>query len=85
MHKLMQKRAAERCESLILAFVQCSKDRTVSMAWACTLQKREMVGCMHTHTREDQLEEARNIYMLERRRKREEALAKQRRLEDGGG
>lgn len=74
-HKLMQKRAATQCEPLILDFVKCSKDRTVSMAWACTAQKRAMVECMHHLTREDHLEEARNIYMIERRRKREETLA----------
>lgn len=73
-HKLMQKRAAESCETLILDFVKCSKDRTVSMAWACTEQKQKMVQCMHKLTREDNLEEARNIYMIERRKKKIEAM-----------
>lgn len=72
-HKLMQKRAATQCESFILDFVKCSKDRTISIAWACTEQKKAMITCMHNLTREDHLEEARNIYMLERKRKREEA------------
>lgn len=74
-HKLMQKRAAERCESLILDFVKCSRDRTISIAWACTEQKARMVDCMHHLTREDDLEEARNIFMLERKAKRDAAMA----------
>lgn len=72
-HKLMQKRAAEKCEPLILDFIKCSRDRTVSMAWACREQKKGMVQCMHDHTREDHLEEAREVYMTERAKSRKAA------------
>ena len=76
-HKMMQKRAAEKCEPLILDFIRCSRDRTISMAWACREQKKEMVLCMHNLTREDHLEEARAIFMREREQARRAAIEAQ--------
>ncbi|ORY83730.1 cytochrome c oxidase biogenesis protein Cmc1 like-domain-containing protein [Protomyces lactucae-debilis] len=74
-HRQMQKNAAVACKDIIQEFVACSRDRTVSMAWACRTQRTAMVECMHQRTKEDDLAQAREDYLRERQRARRERQA----------
>lgn len=65
-HRLMQKRATERCDSFIRAFIACSHDRTLSLAWACKPQKAAMLDCMHLYTNANDLDQAKEIFLRER-------------------
>ena len=68
-HRLMQKRATERCDGLIKEFIGCSHNRTLSLAWACKVEKRAMLDCMHLYTNAQDLDEAKEIFLKERREK----------------
>ena len=68
-HRLMQKRATERCDSQIRDFIACSHNRTVSLAWACKPEKRVMLDCMHLYTNAADLHEAKETFLRERREK----------------
>jgi COX assembly protein 1 len=74
-HRQMQKNAAVACKDIIQEFVNCSRDRTISMAWACRSQRTAMVECMRLRTREDDLAQAREDYLRDRQRARREREA----------
>ncbi|BFZ53531.1 hypothetical protein PYCC9005_000556 [Savitreella phatthalungensis] len=76
-HRLMQQRARQRCDALIKDFIVCSRDKTISLAWSCKPEKKAMLDCMHLYTNPEDLDEARNIFLLERREKRNAWLEKQ--------
>jgi len=38
--------ARKHCKSFIDAYVECSKDLTISVAWMCRAQNQEMRKCM---------------------------------------
>jgi COX assembly protein 1 len=52
-----------------VAFADCATGRTVSVAWACRPQYREVQACMKLYLGEESMKERKRIYLQEKRNK----------------
>eukprot|EP00249_Psilotum_nudum_P000673 c12765_g1_i1 orf=304-576(+) len=59
----MKARALKECDALVAKFADCAKGRTLSVAWRCRAESRELNECLHQYTNDGVLEEFKKQYV----------------------
>ncbi|PWN30657.1 hypothetical protein BDZ90DRAFT_277107 [Jaminaea rosea] len=57
----------KKCDDYVKAFAACAEGRTVSTAWACRGQLKEMQSCLAQYTSPDAVDAARRQWLKENR------------------
>ncbi|KAG8704835.1 hypothetical protein FRC09_003303 [Ceratobasidium sp. 395] len=65
--KATKTQALKDCDELVKNFAACATGRTVSVAWACRTQHKELQACMYKHTCPENMERLRSEYVRLRR------------------
>jgi COX assembly protein 1 len=63
---LMRQSARQECETSVRDFIECSRGRTISMAWKCREENDRMSRCLIHHTTEEELEKRKMLYWEEK-------------------
>lgn len=59
--------AYKKCDPIVQEFVECSRNRLFSVAWACRDQSRRMNQCIRAYASDDDIVEAQNEYLQKHR------------------
>ncbi|KAG5366548.1 hypothetical protein CJU89_0981 [Yarrowia sp. B02] len=51
------------CADVLKVFSECTKGRTVSMLWACRIEKSAMMDCMASHSTMEDFDKARDEFV----------------------
>ncbi|KDN42504.1 hypothetical protein K437DRAFT_237726 [Tilletiaria anomala UBC 951] len=55
--------ALKKCDEFVKAFADCSRGRTISVAWACRGDHKAMQGCLRQYTSEEAMDKVRRDYL----------------------
>lgn len=57
------KDARRQCKTETEAYVACTRDRFISVAWACRAPLQTLQDCLHQHTREEDFERKKSEFL----------------------
>ena len=60
---MYEKNAYTKCNESMKQFAACAQGRTLSVAWACTQEKRVMKECLRQYLTPQHLDDARESYV----------------------
>ncbi|KAI3626685.1 hypothetical protein GLX27_001659 [Malassezia furfur] len=55
--------AFKRCDPIVQEFVECTRNRFLSVAWACRQQNRNMYDCLTKYMSDEALAKAEKEYL----------------------
>ncbi|SHO79498.1 Similar to S.cerevisiae protein CMC1 (Copper-binding protein of the mitochondrial intermembrane space) [Malassezia sympodialis ATCC 42132] len=61
--------AFKKCDPIVQEFVECSRNRLFSVAWACRKQNRAMYECLLQYMNDNTMLEAEQAYLDQHRNK----------------
>ncbi|OMH79559.1 hypothetical protein AX774_g7024 [Zancudomyces culisetae] len=68
---LQVKEMMKLCDEYVKEFVECSRDRTISIVWACKDKKKQMMDCLRKVETLDNLDKVKFRYLENRENPKE--------------
>lgn len=63
MRSKLKQKALKRCDALVRTYVECTKERTLSVVWACRDPLRDMNACLQQHTTKEELDKLKKWWL----------------------
>mmetsp|Transcript_10192 Transcript_10192/g.21255 ORF Transcript_10192/g.21255 Transcript_10192/m.21255 type:complete len:95 (+) Transcript_10192:137-421(+) len=67
LRSMMKADALKKCRDFCKDYAECSRDRTVSVIWACSDQFSALNSCLKTHTTKEVLEDYKKKWVADGR------------------